>query len=161
MGPDTDQSPSSEFEIVEQPVVPLIQELVDYWQQKRRGRMVPARSDIDPMELRPHLPHIFMMDVLDGGLDFRFRLVGTSIVQGLGHDNTGKTLSELYGDRPDVLRKILARFILAVQERRPIFARGNIWWLPDRSFHRYAIGLLPLSSDGATVDIILAELFVS
>jgi hypothetical protein len=41
-----------------------------------------------------------MMDVLDGGKDFRYRLVGTTLVEGLGRDNTGKRLCELYGDRP-------------------------------------------------------------
>ncbi|HYM30423.1 MAG TPA: PAS domain-containing protein [Candidatus Cybelea sp.] len=153
-------APATEYEIIDKPALPIIQELVDYWEKKRAGRMAPSRAEIDPAELKAHLPHIHLIDVIDGGADFRYRLVGTSIVQGLGRDNTGKRVSELYGDRPEVCARIIARFALVVTEKRPIFSRGRIWWMPDRNFRGLAGGSVPLSDDGVNVNIILSELFV-
>ncbi len=154
------KKPFADMEIIAQPAVAEIGELVAYWEKKRGTRFAPQRSEIDPTEIPRHLSHIHMMDVLEGGADFRYRLIGTAIVAGLGRDNTGKRLSELYGDRPEVLRRFLDRFALVVREKRPIFSRGYIWWLPDRSYRRFAGGSLPLSDDGVTVNMILSELFV-
>jgi hypothetical protein len=159
MSPAAKDTSFSDLEIIERPEVPLMQDLVAYWDRKRGDRLAPRRSDIDPTEIPTHLANLHMMDVLDGGADFRYRLIGTAIVEGLGRDNTGKRLSELYADRPEVLHKLVARFALVANERRPIFSRGRIWWLPDRSYRRFAGSSLPLSDDGVTVNIILSEFF--
>jgi hypothetical protein len=160
MSPAAEDASFSDLEIIEQPEVPLMRDLVRYWDQKRRDRRAPRRSDIDPTEIPTHLPNLHMMDVLDGGADFRYRLIGTAIVEGLGRDNTNKRLSELYADRPEVLRKLVARFALVAMEKRPIFSRGRIWWLPDRNYRRFAGSSLPLSDDGVTINMILSEFFV-
>jgi hypothetical protein len=142
------------------PGVARIEELVGYWDRKRGGRFACSRADIDPTELASHLPDLFMADVLDGGADFRYRLVGTQIVRGLGRDSTGRRLSELYGAKPAALQKVLATFRTVVEEKRPVFGRGTIFWLPSRDIRRFAAGYLPLSDDGRTVNIILAELHI-
>ena len=77
-------APIVDFEVIEQPDLPLIKQLVAYWEKKRGMRLAPCRADVDPVELRMHLPNIFMVDVLDGGADFRYRLIGAAIVAGLG-----------------------------------------------------------------------------
>lgn len=59
-----------------------------------------------------------------------------------------------------MLRRFVSRFAVVVKEKRPVFSRGRVWWLPDRNYHRFAGGSLPLSEDGMTVNIILSELFV-
>ncbi len=38
-----------------------------------------------------------------------------------------------------------------------MFARGSVFWRPERDFLRFGAGYFPLSTDGGTVDIILAE----
>ena len=45
---------------------PKIRAFADYWQSKRRQRRAPTRADIDPSELGPFLPHMYMLDVLPG-----------------------------------------------------------------------------------------------
>lgn len=88
MNSAADEASFSDMEIIAQPEVAPIRDLVAYSDKKRGDRFAPRRSDIDPTEIPRHLPHIHMMDVLDGGADFRYRLIGTAIVQGLGRDNT-------------------------------------------------------------------------
>jgi hypothetical protein len=137
---------------------PLINGLVAYWEAKRAGRIAPRRADIDPAELKPHLPFLLMFDVLEDGCDFRFRLVGTGIVQGMGRDSTGKRLTELYADRPAARNTLTDGFRQVTIQKRPIFTRGRIFWVPDRLHRRFASVALPLSKDGVTVNIILAEM---
>src|SRR6185437_105432 len=86
-----------DVELIDRPDVRLVDDLLGYWDHKRSGRIGPRRAEIDPAEIRPHLPHLVMTDVIDGGNDFRFRLIGTRIVEGLGHDNTGRRFSEAFG----------------------------------------------------------------
>jgi hypothetical protein len=154
-------APVVDFEVIEQPDLPLIKELVAYWERKRGMRLAPCRADVDLMDLRMHLRTIFMVDVLDGGADFRYRLIGTAIVAGLGRDSTGKRLSELYHDRPKVLARLLERFNLVLTQKRPVFTRGQVYWLPDATIRRFVSGAVPLSDDGATVNIVLVEMLLA
>ena len=140
--------------------MPLLGDLVAYWDTKRKGCMAPPRSAIDPIEIPRHLPHLFMLDVIDAGADFRFRLIGTEITRGLGRDSTGRHFSDLFQTQPKSLAKLLARFALVVEEKRPSFSRGRIFWHADKTHCSFAAVSVPLSDDGATVNIILSELVV-
>jgi hypothetical protein len=159
--PDPVSTPVPDLEFLDQVDEPLLAELVAYWDAKRAGRMAPRRSDIDPAELKPHLTGLLMLDVLDGGADFRYRLIGTAIVQGSGRDSTGRRMSELYADQPAVLQRLLDRFRRVVTEQRPIYTRGRIYWVPNREYRRFVTVAVPLSDDGRTVNIILSEMILS
>src|SRR5258706_15842064 len=65
-----------------------------YWQSKRNGRRMPSRADIVPAELTLPLPLILLADVLDGGRDFRYRLLGTRLTPYFPKRATGKTFTE-------------------------------------------------------------------
>ena len=59
----------------------IVQEALAYWESKRSGRRMPARRDFDPVfEVPRLLPWIVLVDVLHEPLDFRFRLIGSGIV---------------------------------------------------------------------------------
>jgi hypothetical protein len=152
--------PLLRFEILEAPEAPALRELLAYWELKRAGRIAPRRADIDPMDLSSHLPNLFMLDVLDGGVDFRYRMIGKTLIDVAGFDSTGMLLSEIYTARPDVHDKLAERFMLVVTTRRPVFTRGRIYWMPERSYERFAGGSVPLSDDGFNVNIILSELLL-
>ena len=147
-------------ELIDQPDMRLVDDLLGYWDRQRAGRIGPRRAEIDPTEIKVHLPHIVMTDVIDGGNDFRFRLIGTRIVEGLGHDNTGKRFSEAFHDQPEALAQLNALFRLPVVQKVPIFGRGRIFWMPAAKYRRYSAASMPLSDDGVNVNIILSEMFV-
>jgi hypothetical protein len=100
---------TDEYEIVDEPGAPMPRDLVSYWDAKRAGRLAPPRASIDPLDIPMHLPHRFMLDVVGSGGDFRFRLIGTEIVRGLGRDSTGRYFSELFQNQPANLDRLLAR----------------------------------------------------
>ena len=58
--------------------------LLRYWEDKRAGRRMPARSDIDPIEMGKRLlPHLMLCEISEHGNAIRIRLVGTSLVKRL------------------------------------------------------------------------------
>ena len=53
-----------------------------YWEKKRGKRRMPARRDIDPIEMdRRVLPQLMLCEVSAHGNLVRFRLVGTSLAK--------------------------------------------------------------------------------
>lgn len=68
-----------------------------YWRDLAFEVRLPDRTAIDPADMRALLPYTFLVDVLAGGEDFRYRLIGTNIVAHTPSDNTGRRLSEIDG----------------------------------------------------------------
>jgi hypothetical protein len=144
--------------IHDEPATPEIHDLVAYWHAKRGTRWAPMRRDIDPLELRAHLPHLYMVDVLKGGADYRYRLIGTAIAEGLGRDSTGQLISELYAEQPAALQQLRDIFGMAQTKRAPYFATGQVFWLPRRDFLSFEAGFMPLSDAAGNLEIILSYL---
>ena len=78
---------------------PDLKTLLELWNRKRGERRMPVRADFTPHEMRAYLRRIHLYDVLDGGRNFRIRVMGTSLTIGLGSDPTGKLITE-YPDPP-------------------------------------------------------------
>ena len=73
---------------------PDLRHLLDYWNRLRGARAMPARAELAPKALRRSLRYVHMYDVVEGGQEFRARLVGTAVYPGLDNDQTGKLISE-------------------------------------------------------------------
>jgi hypothetical protein len=129
-----------------------LQQLFDYWQRKRRDRMAPARADIVPTEIRLLLPRVFIVEIVGSPPRFRFRLAGTLVVDRFGEEITGRFLDELDLDERD--REIVADYLKTAETRAPVCSRWS-YVKHDGTPLRYERLLLPLSSDGRTVDMIL------
>ncbi|MGO8915110.1 MAG: PAS domain-containing protein, partial [Stellaceae bacterium] len=59
---------------------PILRPVLEYWERKRGARPMPARHDIEPLELKPYLRHLFLIEVMPGA-DFRYRLLGSEITE--------------------------------------------------------------------------------
>jgi hypothetical protein len=155
MPPDPEDG---EYEYCKAAEAPEIQQLVAYWNACRGERFAPSRADINPAAIRRILPCLSMIDVIDGGHDFRFRLLGTRIVEGLGRDSTGRYFGDVYGGQPEVMQRMRERMQRVMRLKQPQYTRGKCYWQPDRGYKRFEDVNLPLSSDGRHVDIILGAL---
>lgn len=69
--------------------------LHDYWNSKRGERPMPDRRDIRPSEIVRMLPSVAIIEVIDGGRDFRFRLFGSELANWMGCDRTGQLFSQM------------------------------------------------------------------
>ncbi len=117
------------------------------WESKRGDRALPARADLRPEELKPWLGNLIVLDVIDGGRDFRYRLVGVNVVRQAGFDMTGKLLSEY--PIKDVLPYFLATHREVVRLAVPAFGEHNPRVALVRKRRRL---ILPFGEDGKTVD---------
>lgn len=132
---------------------PILGNALSYWERKRGDRRIPSRRDIDPTEIPRLLSHVQMIDVIDRGARFRYRLVGTALVEAFGQDYTGRFADELFsGVRRDFVHKI---YRTVCDERCPVFLHNVYWTVKDLSLVGMRL-FLPLSTDGEEVSIILS-----
>jgi hypothetical protein len=136
---------------------PKFRDLFAYWERKRGTRAMPTRADIDPIELKTHLGHLVLVEVLPGPQRFRFRLAGTKVVEAYGRDSTGKTVDEVFAGTDPVAYRFLLEIFGTVVERRAILrVRGPV--RPPRQMLRNTDALLlPLDAGDGTVGMILIE----
>lgn len=128
-------------------------QLLTYWQAIKPGGL-PGHDDIDLMAMNPALlPYLFIVDVLEDGQRFRWRLIGRHIVRNVGTDDTGLDLD--ISIAPAMRETIVGHYRQVVRERRPLCHRGEFTGRDQRTY-RYERLLLPvLSADGASVDTVL------
>ncbi len=136
-----------------------IRELTAYWQSKRRDRIAPRRADIDPAEIRTHMPNLLLLDVLPGN-EYRYRLVGTALAEGPGRNATGRLLSEVFAAQPQVVRALTGRLDAVVASRAPVYSAGTVYWGTDDDLRGFESGSFPLSEDGETINMVLSELLI-
>lgn len=137
---------------------PSIRRFLQLWENFRGGQPMPSRRDFDVTDLKEWLGHVLMLDVIDGGADFRYRLVGVEIARALGRDYTGRIMSECAFEIPT--SAVIEEFREVVAARRPLVRRGHVTWAPDRSWRSFQSAHAPLASDGHTVDKTIGVLLI-
>jgi hypothetical protein len=125
-----------------------------YWRAKRGSRSMPSRRDIDPVEVRKLLPNLQLIERVVSGR-WRFRLIGTALVEAFGRDYTGQFPDELF----DAARaKSIRETHDAVRDaRRPMFLRSRYVTTKDVDIVANRL-YLPLSDDDIEVNMILGAL---
>ena len=71
-----------------------VRQFLQLWQDAHVGGRAPGKDFLDPIRLRFLLGSLSLLEVQPEPLRFRYRLVGTDIVERLGHELTGKWLDE-------------------------------------------------------------------
>jgi hypothetical protein len=135
-------------------MLPELERLYRLWDAKRAGRRAPARRDLPLEELKPWLGHLLVIDVIDGGADFLYRVYGTAIGAFFGNDLTGKRLSEVDPATQETVGK----------EYREVVATGLPTYAvrAPRTFREHTLiarANLPLSHDGHAVDQLLIGIY--
>ena len=76
--------------------------LWDDWTRRRGTRAFPDRADFDPVEMRPWLGHLMMVELVDGR--WVYRLYGTYFVETFRREMTGKGIDELPAEQAQMLK---------------------------------------------------------
>ena len=99
-----------------------LQGLARYWFDRCAEGDVPPRTAIDPLEFPALLPNILLLDrvVTPEGVRFRYRLVGTQVVEIAGRELTGCFLDEALP--PSYADFVAQTHRLALERRRPVYA---------------------------------------
>ncbi len=122
-------------------------EFLDLWEQKRAGRLMPARQDFAFEELRPWLGELHLLEVLPD--DFRFKVFATGTAERVKREFTGRLMSE--AEPRELVREAMAAYRRTVEAGTPSFAdRSNIE-IEGRIFSWHRL-ILPLAADGQAAD---------
>ena len=132
---------------------PELDDLCALWTAKCGGRMMPARGDIDLLELGHWLGHLAWVDVVDG-TGFRYRVVGDWLAERYGARAHPRWPEELGGETGRVARSDMEK---ACAYKAPVFVLRPS--APASSCAQYAELVLPLSEDGETVDALLVAAY--
>jgi hypothetical protein len=155
-------TPPPQGPIPESELDPRLKALLHYWRSKCSPGRLPARADIDPLELKPLLGNINLIEVVpqppgsDGtpaSRRFRYRLFGTEFIFYHGGDLTGQWVDEI--DNPVYREQLVGLYNHVVMTgATPVLSYDYI--LESRR-HRFQAVILPLASDGRNIDIILSS----
>lgn len=122
------------------------------WQQKRGARRLPARADFDPLELKPALTRIMLIEVSRDPPDFRYRLAGTLSREVTGMELTGRSVLQM---KPAKQGRLLWNDLCEiVTTREPQLARLDVQSQFGTKLS-YTVLRLPLATDGENVDMVL------
>ncbi len=98
---------------VDQLKTEICRTLVADWNERRAGRAMPVRADIDPTTMpKLVLPHVFLIEIIgdETAPRFVYRILGTTINAMTGRDITGKEIgSETYGELAEPVLKPFRR----------------------------------------------------
>ncbi|WP_193187042.1 PAS domain-containing protein [Nisaea sediminum] len=127
-------------------------QLCDYWQTKANGAPAAFWKAIDPTELRFILGYVMLLDVLDGGADFRYRLYGSLIAERFGRDVTGKTVRD-FGDAEYIVNFFLATYQAVTEARRPLLSTH--YPRPESQTASWSRLILPLVDETGAISRLL------
>ncbi len=141
-----------------------------YWDDKRGGRAMPARADLDPVDVPELLPYMLLVETAETLAAFRYRLIGTEVCRGFDRDRTGACFADL--PRIESFDEVYGGYWRCFQERTPQYFHGPL--APTGALTGAPTGAptgdepvqfsrltLPLSRDGKHVDMILAGIVYS
>lgn len=128
----------------------IVAEFDRYWNARCKNGRLPARSDIEPVELKTILPSMILLDVEPKPFRVRIRLVGTRVVQFRG-DNTGRYLDQIETVEPARLKDYIDEMRTVVERGRPAFACDQVT-TRFGAIQEIYVGIWPLAKDGRTVD---------
>lgn len=126
-----------------------------YWDEKRGGRAMPSRSDIDPIGMQRFLGDLFIVEALTDTSDFRYRLVGSNLVPYYGQDTTGWTVTQVFSKvDPRFVELVLSGYRRVLSEAIVLRVRGRLIW-GEKNFIRYDSIHLPLLNKAGIPGLIL------
>ncbi|HEX7777090.1 MAG TPA: PAS domain-containing protein [Parvibaculum sp.] len=138
---------------------PKLAQLLAYWQSKRKPGLIPARGDIDPIDIPRLMADVALVDILRDPLDYRYRLVGTRLVEMMGSERTGLRMREVFPPQAVAATVTLMERLLA--RREPLAFEGRMVWL-ERDYRVFQALVLPLTVGGEQVDMaIMGIVFLS
>ncbi len=137
---------------------PELQQFLDSWLSKHGvGGRLPRREDIDPAEIPSLLPGITLLDVEQSAnaLRFKFRLLGTRHSFANQANFSGRYIEDVLTS--DDLAVNLTAFMAIVGRRLPHYYRRGPITFRDRIYPGFERVMVPLSSDGATINMLLGH----
>lgn len=121
--------------------------LFQHWLARWSNGRPPDRADILPEELGRLLSCTFLIEI-EPDARLRYRLIGSELASGLGHDWSGRHLDEVRAGFPEPLvRRAIRRDTLSVGQARPLLSGCTLEHV-GRAWRSLVSLRLPLLQEG-------------
>jgi hypothetical protein len=134
-------------------VHPKIRKIFKYWTAIHPESGLPGRQHFDPVDVPDLLAHIRLVDVVGEPPRFRVRLCGGRIRDHFGSCQRDRYYDEMFP--AFATRPSFRDFMAAIETHAPQLHRGHCELNPEKEFIPLERIVLPLASDGKTVDMLL------
>ncbi|WP_259781147.1 PAS domain-containing protein [Aestuariispira ectoiniformans] len=132
-----------------------LRDLYQYWHGNCAGKAVLPRDRFDPVDIPRLLSRLILLDVIDQGQDFRYRVVGTDVVGAIGRDFTGERLTDYHKGHEDI--SVINGYKILLETGEPQLETRSLTSV-GRDYVTYERLLLPMARNSQKVDTILAGL---
>lgn len=136
---------------------PRLKALYVYWTSKAGARRMPARKDLDPIEMKEWFGNLMLLDFPTGKfIEFRYRLEGTRIEEFYDARRTGRGVETMTAESER--KSILPQWEAVFDHGRPAYYESDILSSEGKLARQIKL-LLPLSEDGERVNMILGAIY--
>jgi hypothetical protein len=133
---------------------PRLMPVLGVWQRAAEAGQSLRRRDLDPLAFHHLLATSYLVDVVrqdpggtaDATVRYRYRLIGSTIVERLGRDRTGWWLDEVYP--PETYQIVARSFDEVVRRRAPVRSHGDTSFANSRGRYLFDALEVPLAGDG-------------
>lgn len=137
---------------------PVLKDLLDYWRARCPEGGIPNRRDINPGDLKAHLGNLFIAEPLEGGADFRYRLIGADLTALHGREFTGSTVRQLlWGFSTADADAVINAYQIVVRKHLVLRAGGGMVWA-EKDFLKFDSLHLPIAAPDGNGTWLLGEL---
>jgi hypothetical protein len=131
---------------------PVVRDARDTWMRLRGERRMPSRADMTPRAMRGFLKYLSLLEVLDGGRDFRFRISGDVVNIQQGMTLQGLTTSDWDAKLPGFGTHMRRVYHRVFRRGEPVAYSGLYLRAADQHTFSHESFMAPLGDDGETVD---------
>jgi hypothetical protein len=133
------------------PPPPWFRPLLEYWESKRRDGRLPARADVDPVDLKTVLGWLSLIEVRPTEPRFFIRLLGSALPHRPNGPRHGQDIQAL---RPVAHRDtIMRQYDLALERRAPTLHENQLGFGIYRLSYQRIV--LPLAKDHVTPNMLM------
>jgi hypothetical protein len=128
-----------------------LRSLYGYWQSHAADGRLPGAAIVDPIALRPWLGHLLLVDVLEGGSEFVYRVYGSNVAETFGQDMTGQSPRGFPSHHVDI---IVGPYRAVAGDRRPRYT-AHIMSVQERKFAVWERVILPIADHAGNASQLL------
>lgn len=140
------------LEILPENADPEMRWMVDYWTSKRGDRLIPLRSDIDPLDFYKFWPTIYL---LEGASleELIVKVAGTAYRSLYGFEVTGRRIIDIIPE--EIAPQVVEDYAACLDKSIPVYRESSMTWRARNAPVSYNRLLLPFGRNTQTVGYIL------
>jgi hypothetical protein len=139
----------------------LVRAGVSMWRALKRDQRFPSRAGMTSCLTRPLRDASALVEVLEGGGDYRYRDVGAGLVKGFNEDFSGRQLSQIIETAPRFGLGLRMLYEMVRAGGEPLGYRGWVGEdLPMAGFVHHENAILPLGEDGVVDHLLIVSVLV-